>query len=599
MEAGLNYDINLGGDANAEFKILAEQMKLLVASFGKFDQQVDKVFTEVKQQANQVNKSIKAIEWQSISQGLQQVGQVIGEMSKPGLVFETQMANLSAITGIMGAELDTLGVAAKEVGASTGLGAAQAAEAFKLLASNIDVTTIGGVEGLKALQKEVITLAQAGGVDLTTSADTMAAAINQFGLKGTDAARVINVLAAGAKFGAAEIPQLADSLKKVGSVAGAFGVSLEATTGALEILSQSGIKSELAGTGLASIITRMKTMLGVDFSKMSLTDALVQLKPKLNDADFLMKTFGQDNIDVAAVLIKNADKVGKMTDAVTGTNVATKQAEINTSTWQTTLDKMKATLDNVKISISQATGPLMPMIGVMGDWLVTLAQIAPAIMLIKEATSAWTLANGVLEGSMLGINFALTGTQVLLASLGIGLLIAGLVLVVKNWDSIVEGIQRAIDKTREFMGQPLSKERTKELDVKAKKEKGMSQMEDGTWVSKEGYYRNDEGQMVKHKDFGKGSPTPNTPPEKPLINFGSGSTKSKVSSVESLSNSSAPGTTSGKAMIGNIRFESVIKQVIINVTRETEDIGKRIKDEVVRATMAGVEDVKITKMQGS
>jgi len=609
MDTGFEYKINVGGDFDPELNKFSKHLNDLTQQLGKFDQTINTVFSEVQKQASQANDSIRRISFQSISEGIQQFGQVLGEVGKPGLVFEQQMADLSAITGIADKELETLGVTAKEVGAATGLGAAQAAEAFKLLASNINIEKLGGIEGLKNLQKETITLAQAAGVDLPTAADTMAAAINQFGLEGTDASRVINVLAAGAKYGAAEIPHLADSLKKVGSVAGAFKVSLEETTGALEILSQSGIKSELAGTGLASIITRMKTMLGVDFSKMSLTDALVQLKPKLQDADFLMKTFGQDNIDVAAVLIKNAESVGDMTNAVTGTNVATEQAAIRTATYQNKLDRIKASIENFKIGLSEATGSLMPMMGLMGEWLVTLGQIAPAVMLVKDAVIAWNAWEGVL-------NLQLLGTQIALDALGIGLIIAGVVALAAGvkycWDhfegfrevvlgvgtvlwnslilpfKIIYNLLKAVFTLSFDPIKDIGKDMITALDV-------VSGYKSGAEMGKESW-KNDQKKSNTSAQGVAGISSNTKKAQGPVIDF-SGKSKGKSNGEGLINTTAASGITSGKASTNNIRFESVIKQVIINITKETEDIGKRVKDEVARAAMAGMEDVMISKFQ--
>ncbi len=200
----------------------------------------------------------RAFIFNQLAQAAQSFNQVISNINQPALQFEQQIADLQAITGIAGKELENLSNAAKKVGVQSGLGAAQAIEAYKLLASNIDITTIGGIEGLKKLQEETIKLAKASGIDLPTAANTMAAAINQFQLSADDASRVINVLGAGAKYGAAEIPDLAESLKMAGTTAAQSGVSIEGAVGALEVLSQNAIKGGEAGTALRNIMLKMR-----------------------------------------------------------------------------------------------------------------------------------------------------------------------------------------------------------------------------------------------------------------------------------------------------------------------------------------------------
>lgn len=356
-----------------------------------FDSDADSVFTNISQNIGKVETQAGRLRstfsklgesffiFNQIAQGIQGVKTQLDAVIGPGAAFQQQISDLQAITGITGEDLNTLAKAAREVGKSSGLGASQAAEAFKLLASNIDVSMIGGVEGLKQLQKETITLAHAAGVDLPMAANTMAASINQFKLQAGDASRVINVLAAGAKFGAAEIPDLAESLKYVGPVAGAAGLNIESVTGALEVLSQSAIKGSQAGTDLSGILVKMQTELGVDLSKTGLPAVLEALKPKLSDVTFLTEIFGRENLKSIQTLIAGADQVAVMTDRVTDTNIAYEQAAIRTDTFQNKMAKLTAWFDNFKISIFNATEGMMPFISVASDVVMTTANLGGAI----------------------------------------------------------------------------------------------------------------------------------------------------------------------------------------------------------------------------
>jgi len=287
---------------------------------------------------------------------------LIGPINKAG-DFEQSMAEVSAITGIAGKDLDHLSKKSLEVGAATGLGAMKAAEAYKLLASNIDVATIGGVKGLDLLQEKTITLAQAAGVDLAMAADTMAATINQFSFKATDAGRVINALAAGAKYGAAEIPDLAESLKITGSTAAIAKVSLEDTIGALEILSQNAVKGSEAGTGLRNVLialqTKTKFLPGIDLRADGLMKSLVKLKPHLKDTVLLAHLFGRENINAAQLLIQNAKGVEEMGRKVTGTNIAYEQAAIQTNTYNGSINRLKGTMESISIKIGSAFLPVV------------------------------------------------------------------------------------------------------------------------------------------------------------------------------------------------------------------------------------------------
>ena len=330
--------------------------------------------------------SIKNIGLVQFSQSMQEMSDSIKGAVQPGVDFQQGMADLSAITGITGKDLETLGTAAREMGKKSGIGAGQAVEAFKLLASNIDISTIGGVEGLKKLQDATITLSQAAGTDLPMAANTMAGAMNQFKIPAADAARVINTLGAGAKWGAAEIPDLANSLQNAGAVAAGAGVSLESTVGALEILSQNMIKGAEAGTGLRNVILRLQTkeIPGIDLKAQGLSGSLAALQSRMNDAKFMADTFGVENIAVAQTLIKNAAEVENMTQKVTGTNVAYEQAAIRTNTYKHVLEQIKAKVDDFKIGIFSSTGAMLPWVEVIGQATAGISRVVPALSFMGD-----------------------------------------------------------------------------------------------------------------------------------------------------------------------------------------------------------------------
>lgn len=275
--------------------------------------------------------------------------------------LQTSIANLSAITGIAGEELNHLNDQAIKLGGSTGLGATQVAEAYKLIASNIDIAVLGGVSGLELLTDSTITLSKAAGTTLPEAANTMAGAINQFKLQATDANRVINVLAAGAKFGAAEIPDLAASLKDAGLTAASAGVSIETTVAALEVMSQKMIKGGEAGTGLRNVILKLQTenIPGINLKVDGLATTLEKLIPRMQDATFMAKTFGAENINAAQALIGTVEQLREMEKRVTGTNIAMEQAAINDATYAAAKARLHETWNGLLITIGEEFLPVL------------------------------------------------------------------------------------------------------------------------------------------------------------------------------------------------------------------------------------------------
>lgn len=302
----------------------------------------------------------------------ERLGGVLCELSQGGMSFGQSMADLSSITGIAGDDLKALGENARKVGQDSGLGAGTAARAYAILASQIDVAVIG-MSGLNNLQEKSVTLAQASGMSIDAAATSLAGTINQFGLSANEAERVINVLAAGSKYGAAEIEELSQSFKVVGSAASAMGLTVEQSAGALEVLSKANLKGSEAGTALRNIILKLNTELGVDLSRTSLSTALDALKPRLTDAAYLSKLFGMENIAAAQYLIQNSTAVEEMTRKVTGTNVAQEQAAVRTDTTAHKMEILRAKVDDIKISFANSLGPMSAYASVIGENAVVLA----------------------------------------------------------------------------------------------------------------------------------------------------------------------------------------------------------------------------------
>nr|DAN91504.1 MAG TPA: minor tail protein [Caudoviricetes sp.] len=387
---------------NLRYTIKLDTKSGLLPQLKIIKQEMDGVTRSVKEAGGQFQKltnicnELKNIKYSTIVSNFKESADFLEKMSAAGVEFEQGMADLQAITGIVGKDLETISKTARRVGKESGLGAKGAVDAFTLLASQIQIDKIG-LKGLIQLQKETITLAQAGGMTLSDAATAMAATINQFGLEATHANRVVNVLAAGSKYGAAEVTDLAQSFKVTGATAAAAGLSVEQTAGALEVLSQSNVKGSEAGTALRNVILKLQTTLGMDLSKVGLADALDSLKPKLKDVTYLAKVFGSENIAAAQYLITNAKAVEEMTTAVTGTSVAQEQAAIRTKTHAEQMKRIQANIDDFKISVFEFTGGLSGYASALGETAVMLSQSLPLFFLLKGAiaTTAKIVGGGL------------------------------------------------------------------------------------------------------------------------------------------------------------------------------------------------------------
>lgn len=409
----------------------------------KIKSMFDGVTSSSRQATSQTDKfrsicdKLKATDFVAVAEKFERLGEVVAGAAAAGLQFRQSVADLSSITGIAGRDLEELAERSRAIGRESGLGADTAARAYSLLASQIEISRIG-MKGLNELAEQSVTLAEASGMSLDAAANALAATVNQFGLSADEAGRVTNVLAAGSKYGAAEIEDLSDSFRIAGATASAMGLSVEATAGALEILSQANLKGHESGTALRNIIIRLNTELGVDLGETSLGKALEALQPKLEDAAYLTKVFGVENIAAAQFLIQNARAVDEMTAKVTGTNTAMEQAAVRTDTQMHKYMQIKAVLEDLKITLTEHTGILAPIAmvaaenaqaiamlrlafgGLRGGVVRAVVGIAGMVRATATATRNFVLYGGAARGAAAGS--ALLGTAARGAAAGVGML---------------------------------------------------------------------------------------------------------------------------------------------------------------------------------
>ena len=409
----------------------------------KIKSMFDGVTSSSRQATSQTDKfrsicdKLKATDFVAVAEKFERLGEVVAGAAAAGLQFRQSVADLSSITGIAGKDLEDLAERSRAIGRESGLGADTAARAYSLLASQIEISRIG-MKGLNELAEQSVTLAEASGMSLDAAANALAATVNQFGLSADQAGRVTNVLAAGSKYGAAEIEDLSDSFRIAGATASAMGLSVEATAGALEILSQANLKGHESGTALRNIIIRLNTELGVDLGETSLGKALEALQPKLEDAAYLTKVFGVENIAAAQFLIQNARAVDEMTAKVTGTNTAMEQAAVRTDTQMHKYMQIKAVLEDLKITLAEHAGILAPIAmvaaenaqaiamlrlafgGLRGGVVRAVVGIAGMVRATATATRNFVLYGGAARGAAAGS--ALLGTAARGAAAGVGML---------------------------------------------------------------------------------------------------------------------------------------------------------------------------------
>ena len=165
--------------------------------------------------------------------------------------FEAALSRVQAATGASAEEMERLKKAAEDAGANTKFTSTEAAAALENLAK-AGLSAGDAIETLPA----VLALAQAGDIELATSAEYVTKAVMGMGLAFSDAGRVADVLAMGANATNTSVEGLAQALSYAAPTAASLGVSLEGTVAIIGKFADAGIDASRAGTALNSIMSQ-------------------------------------------------------------------------------------------------------------------------------------------------------------------------------------------------------------------------------------------------------------------------------------------------------------------------------------------------------
>ena len=199
-----------------------------------------------------------------------------------------------------------------------------------------------------------------------------------YGESADQAARYVNVLAAGSKEGAADVSAQAASIKNAGVAAAGAGVSIEQLQGTIQMLAEKGLEAEPAGTALRKFFLVLQT--GPDEPNpkvVGLQTALENLNKKSLTAAQIQTMFGEEAYSAATILIDNADKVRQYTEAVTDTNIAMEQAAINSDTNEAKMAQYRNSIKEAGIELMER---LNPSLSLFTGWTTKIIVALPTLI---------------------------------------------------------------------------------------------------------------------------------------------------------------------------------------------------------------------------
>lgn len=304
-----------------------------------------------------------------LMRGAQGVVNVFNDAIDVHRKFEASLQNLSAITGATGKDLEFYKEKAREMGATVNGGASAVVEAFKLIGS-AKPELLENKEALAQVTDSAILLSKAAGLDLPQAATRLTDAMNQFGADASEAAKYVDVLAAGAKYGAAEIPDVTDALLKFGVAAKSSNINIQESVAAIELLGEKGLKGAEAGTQLRNVFAKLSATkilppeakaelaaAGIDLKKLEdksipLSERLKELSKIQGNAAGITRVFGLENKAAGEILVNNITRLEDLTKKVNENGSATEQAKTNTQTFDQALIEAKNAYEEMLLEIT-------------------------------------------------------------------------------------------------------------------------------------------------------------------------------------------------------------------------------------------------------
>jgi TP901 family phage tail tape measure protein len=318
------------------------------------------------------------------------------KMIAAGSRFQSGLADIQAITGLSGKSLNGLGDAALDASVKYGESAENILEAQKIVASKIavrvDLASKKGAEALKQTTDAALKLATASNIDLKTAVNATTTALNQFNIPATEADRVINLIAADAKFGAVEARGQAAAYKEAGSVFAQANSSLRELGAGVQILGTNSIEGSQAGRMLKNIMLQLETS-GKQLAKYGIHNINVEqdgfiktmqkLTPLLGHSNEMLKIFQRENLSAAQILIKHADSMQNMYEKTKDTNVATQQAAVQMDTFKKAEEQLSAAINKNLIEAFKGVD------GIGVKFIHTLTGMVHGVGSVVQTISGW------------------------------------------------------------------------------------------------------------------------------------------------------------------------------------------------------------------
>ncbi len=407
---------------NYIFKITSDAEKVS-AGMNKLNANVEKIqhSTVVMDKAFKtafanVNQGISTIKLTSIIDQVDKVANGLNTLNRPGMELSSNMYDLQSITGVAGEKLKEIEGYARKNALTFGGEASDGVESYKLILSKLTPEIAKVPKALQSMGDNVSITSKLMAGDTVGATELLTTAMNQYQVSTEDPiqaskemTKMMNTMAAAAKEGSAELPEIKAGLEQSGMAAKAANVSFEETNAALQVLDKAGKKGSEGGVALRNVMAKLSEgrFLPKDVQKelshagvsidtlgnknLSLAERMKPLRKIMGDNALVTKLFGTENSNAALALISGINEQERLTAAITGTNTAYDQAAIVMDSPAEKNKRLQAQIDDFKISLFNASNGLMGYASVLGETARDVSDLLP--LLSGMSTVISTLAS--------------------------------------------------------------------------------------------------------------------------------------------------------------------------------------------------------------
>jgi len=362
----------------------------------------------MNQKVSWANIGNQFIAFNQASQLIESANRSLENLTRPGLEYQSALADMKAITGLADQQIKELGNSARATGREFGTDAAKGVESYKLLLSQLNPELAKSPEVLSRMSRNTNILAKTMQGDVVAATEVLTTAMNQFQVDTNnpiqavaEMEKMMNAMSAAAQEGSAELPAIKAALEQSGMAAKTAGVGFEETNSAIQILDRSGKKFSEGGVALRNVLSTLSQgrflppdvqeelrAAEVDINQLgneslTLSQRLRPLQGVLSDSALMLKIFGKDNYASAIALISNVDAMDEMTKKITGTNTAVEQAEIIMGTHEERMKRLSARFKDFGVSVFNTTKNVLPFTAAFAQSAQIITQFVPLMSAVK------------------------------------------------------------------------------------------------------------------------------------------------------------------------------------------------------------------------